>query len=72
MMTAIEHRIREVVLTAHRANWGTLEVVAYEDGGYGLVLNGELLSCFHWNNHELEDCLATVRRLIGPQGSCSC
>jgi hypothetical protein len=72
MLNATEPRIREVVLAARRTNWGEVQVVALEEGGYGMALDGEVVGCFHWTDAELNDCLATVKRLArtpAPRGT---
>jgi hypothetical protein len=58
-------RIREVLLTATRADSTVYSLVAFEDGSLGIARDQVPLDSFQWSNSDMDDCMETFLRLSG-------
>lgn len=60
-------RIRDSVLESCRTESGLFQIIACEDGGYQIAVNGEPIACFYWKQGELESCQRTFVRLCNDK-----
>lgn len=62
----------DVVMESCRTDSGLLQIIASDDGGYRIAVNGQPIACFYWRPDELESCRRTFQRLCGkPDRLCN-